>query len=307
MSLFRDSLRPPATLSDEAIERYVAAIRSQIQPDPFFRRRLRGHVMNRYVAAREGHPDGRPLAKEMGRIGRAVLYSSFALGVSVTGVMAGSQQAIPGDLLYPLKRHIEELRVHILPAHFQDELAAHNLGQRIEELHRLADAGMWAAVVAQVEAVETAYGAVLASPGNAESLGAHVAVVTRLIEQLPEPTRIAVENVMTEMPYGTGRGEDPGASPTGGGNLGGANNTGTNPNGSTNQGGANNDGSSGNPPEHASTNNGSSGPGDRGRNATEPGEEPTEADPASSDADPSPTPKPAKGPKPSKSSESPDP
>ena len=54
MSLFRTSLRPPAILSDEAIERYVEAIRHELQPDPLYRRRLRGMVLNRYVAAREG-------------------------------------------------------------------------------------------------------------------------------------------------------------------------------------------------------------------------------------------------------------
>ena len=54
MSLFNDTLRPPAILSDQAVERYLAAIRAEIEPDPFFRRRLRGQVMNRFVATREG-------------------------------------------------------------------------------------------------------------------------------------------------------------------------------------------------------------------------------------------------------------
>ena len=112
MSLFRSSLRQPAILSDEAIERYLAAIRTEIEPDPLFRRRLRGHVMNRYVAAREGQATGRGVAREMGRLGRAVLYASFALGLSVTGAMAVSQQSIPGDPLYAVKLRIETLRLH---------------------------------------------------------------------------------------------------------------------------------------------------------------------------------------------------
>ncbi len=54
MSLFNRALRPPPIASDDAIERYLVALRSQVQPDPLFRRRLRSDVVNRFVAAREG-------------------------------------------------------------------------------------------------------------------------------------------------------------------------------------------------------------------------------------------------------------
>ncbi len=97
MSLLRDSLRPPPLASDAAVRRYIELIRAELEPDPLFRRRLRGEVVNRFVAAREGlkQPAHRPSA--MGRLGRAVLYSSFALAMSAGGVMAASQQALPSS------------------------------------------------------------------------------------------------------------------------------------------------------------------------------------------------------------------
>jgi hypothetical protein len=51
MSLFNRALRPPPIASDDAIERYLVTLRSQVQPDPLFRRRLRSDVVNRFVAA----------------------------------------------------------------------------------------------------------------------------------------------------------------------------------------------------------------------------------------------------------------
>jgi len=274
MSLFRGSLRPPAIISDEAIERYLAAIRSEIEPDPLFRRRLRGHVVNRYVAAREGHVEGRSMPREMSRVGRAVLVASFGLSLSVTSVMAAAQQAVPGDALYPLKRHVEELRIHVVPAHLQDELAGYHLGQRIEELGRLIETGQWAAVADQARAIERSYAAAAAAGAHAEGLGARMTIVREWITHMPASAQARALSAMQGIP---GLRPD-GASDTsgaGGGNLGGANNDGSNPNGSTNAGGSNNDGSSGNAPDHASTN----------RDATEPENGGQPAQPSSSGRD----------------------
>ena len=118
MSLSHASLTP-----DELVRRYVERVRADLEPDPLFRRRLRGIVSNQFVAAREGSaiPASRP--SRMGRLGRACLYASFALGISVGGVMAASRAAIPGDLLYPVKLQIEALRMEALPAEYRDDLA----------------------------------------------------------------------------------------------------------------------------------------------------------------------------------------
>ena len=116
MSLFTNPIRPAPLASDAAVRRYVEAIRQQIEPDPLYRRRLRGQVVNRFVARKRGIDlTGPRRPSRMGALGRACLYASFALAVTVTGVMAASDAAIPGDVLYPLKRSIEEMRFDVLP------------------------------------------------------------------------------------------------------------------------------------------------------------------------------------------------
>jgi hypothetical protein len=220
MSLFRGTIRPPAILSDEAVERYLAAIRAEIRPDPLFRRRLRGEVMNRYVAVREGI-GATPARRSMGTVGRAVLYATFTLAVTSTSVLAASQEALPGDLLYPLKRHIETLRVQILPAHLHDDLAALSLAERIKELARLAERGEWSLVAIQAEEVEQEYDAflLLADAAPQGSNDRYLTVLAGLVERLPDGARAAVEAVIERrsgddptQPQGRPDGQVPGAA-----------------------------------------------------------------------------------------------
>ncbi len=198
MSLFRGTIRPPAILSDDAVERYLAAIREELAPDPLFRRRLRGEVMNRFVATREGLATAVPQRRSMGKLGRAVLYASFTLALSATSVLAVSQTALPGDALYPLKRHVEELRMQVLPEHFHHDLAAYELAERIDELARLTERGD--------EARATALAAVVAADfekfiAEADAAGVvaddrYVTVLTALLDRLPEPAQDAVQAVL---------------------------------------------------------------------------------------------------------------
>ena len=116
MSLFTNPIRPAPIASDAAVRRYIEAIRRQIEPDPLYRRRLRGEVVNRFVAQKRGITlTGPRQPSRMGTLGRACLYASFALAVSVTGVMAASDAAIPGDVLYPLKLRLEKVRLDGAP------------------------------------------------------------------------------------------------------------------------------------------------------------------------------------------------
>lgn len=211
MSLFRSSLRPPAIFSDEAVERYLTAIRAEAGPDPLFRRRLRGQVLNRYVAAREGIADAPTASRSMGRLGRAVLYASFALAFSVTGVMAASQEALPGELLYPLKRQVEHLRIQVLPAHLHDDLAMYALAERIHELEVLADRGDWVRVTALAATIEQDYLALAdALENDAGQLDRHIVVLNGLLQNLPATARAAVWDVLDGTP---GIGRPPGGHP----------------------------------------------------------------------------------------------
>jgi len=143
----RDMNVPP----DDPILRRLERSAAQLDPDPLYRRRLRGDVLNRYVAAREGLGLRRP-TRRSGALGRAVLFSSVALAVSVTAAGAASQGALPGDVLYPMKRELEEIRLRIAPPWVRGDLLAAALAERLGEVEQLARAGRWELLPAAVDA-----------------------------------------------------------------------------------------------------------------------------------------------------------
>ena len=202
MSILSRPLRPSSTASDDAVRRYIEELRRHADPDPFFRRRLRGTVMNRYVAVQEGAVVPRVRqASRMGTLGRACLYASFALAVSVGGAMAASERAVPGELLYPLKRSIESLRLAVLPERYHDELVAEALSARIMELSVLLDSGQVTLAASLADDVRTSYEALVAL-GNGQDaprglLRAHLDQLEAMLARLPEAARAAVERAMT--------------------------------------------------------------------------------------------------------------
>lgn len=212
MSLFQAGLRTPSPVSEDAVARYVAAIRAEIEPDPLFTRRLRGQVVNRFVAIREGSHVRVRGRRQMGSLGRAVLYASFAFAVSVTGVMAAAQEAMPGDALYPLKRQIERLRHDVLPAHLQDDLVAIELTERLEELEHLIRSGEAARADGLMVAIKADYAALAALGPGAGVLESRTVVLDALVDRLPEPARAAVEAVIAEVGAGHAHGATTGGS-----------------------------------------------------------------------------------------------
>ena len=196
MSLFQRPLQPPAILSDQAVERYLQAVRAELSVDPLFRRRLRGTVVNRFVADREGSTSARRPRRRMGGLGRAVLYATFALSVSVSSAMAASQGAAPGDALYALKLQIERLRLQALPDHLHDDLSAHSLGERIHELGVLAERGDWARVTTQAAAVEREYQHFLETTPSDDSEDQYLLVLTELLDRLPDRAQLAIQDVL---------------------------------------------------------------------------------------------------------------
>ena len=212
MSLFQAGLRPPSPVSEDAVAKYVAAIRAEIEPDPLFKRRLRGQVVNRFVAIREGSDVRVPGRRQMGSLGRAVLYASFAFAVSVTGVMAAAQEAMPGDALYPLKRQIERLRHDVLPAHLEDDLVAIELTERLEELEQLIRSGETARADGLMVAIKADYAALAALGPRDGVLESRNVVLDALVDRLPERARAAVEAVIAEVGAGHAHGAITGAS-----------------------------------------------------------------------------------------------
>ena len=206
MSILSRPLRPSSTASDVAVRRYVEELRRHAEPDPLFRRRLRGTVVNRFVAVQEGvlAPRAVRQASRMGTLGRACLYASFAMAVSVGGAMAASERAVPGELLYPLKRSIESLRLDVLPAQYHDELVAEALSARIMEIAALLDSGQVALAASLSDDIRESYEQLVAlkdSQGLTRGLRQmHLAQLDAMVGRLPPAARTVVDRAMDGSP-----------------------------------------------------------------------------------------------------------
>jgi hypothetical protein len=170
----------------------------RIQPDPMFRRRLRGLMLNRYVANREGMVEAAPppsRRREMGALGRGVLVGSLLTAMGVSAVGAAAQESLPGDALYAVKLQLEELRMRVAPPGLRDDLAAIALDERLEEVERLAAAGRWqlvdaaAARAAQAEqelaAITNESAAGADQSGRGDAIESHVQRLEELIVTAP--------------------------------------------------------------------------------------------------------------------------
>jgi hypothetical protein len=188
--------RAPSVQPDDPIARLVARTTAQLRPNPAYQRRLRGRVMNQYVAMREGLmpvPVG-TAQREMGRIGRSVLYASFGLALSATAVAAASTQSLPGDTLYPVKLQIEQVRINIAPASVKPALAAAALDERLSEVEELATAGRWSLVPLAAKGASDAEATLIAMGGTpskqaAQGLARHKQVLAMLLAAAPPSAR----------------------------------------------------------------------------------------------------------------------
>jgi hypothetical protein len=250
--------RAPELPADPIIAARIERHLRRIQPDPLFRRRLRSVVVNRYVAAREGLaiPVSRPAARrQMGVLGRGVLYASMLTALGVTAVGAASQASLPGDALYAVKLGLEQVRMQIAPPGLRDDLAALALDARLDEVEQLATAGRWDLVgeaAGRATAAEAALEA-LAPGGSALPLSRHAARLTELMATAPAS---ALDGLRRALAASTGAHE-----PNGG--VGGED---SNQSGSANGGQAQGpqSGSNGPPPEPSDNGPGGSGSGGTG-------------------------------------------
>jgi hypothetical protein len=225
---------------DDPIVRRVEKAFTSTQVDPLFRRRLRSEVVNRYVAVREGHAAARPLAHRgiMGRLGRACLYASVAIAGSSAGVLAASQSAMPGGVLYDIKLRIDELRLEAAPADMRTAVAQYIVDARLNEAMLLAGDGDWAGATVAAEAAGAStehMAALLAADPDVEArIQAHLAVLAGLIDSAPVAAQAALKDAiaasdtaLADAPHANS-GNGTGNSGTGGANNGtGTGNTGT--------------------------------------------------------------------------------
>jgi hypothetical protein len=195
------SRRTPPIGADDPAARLVVRASARLRPDPKFRKQLRTSVLNRYVAVRDGHVAPAPRRSEMGRLGRAVLYATFALVVGVSSAGAASSSSLPGDALYTMKLRLEAVRMQIAPPVARPMLAELALSTRLSELEQLAAAGRWdkipgaAAAVGEAEKALEALGG--PSADEVANLARHTDVLTQLLAGAPEEARAGLEHAIT--------------------------------------------------------------------------------------------------------------
>ncbi|HEX9635513.1 MAG TPA: DUF5667 domain-containing protein [Candidatus Limnocylindria bacterium] len=175
---------------DEAFAENLERSLRRLEPDAMYRRRLRGEVLNRHVAMREGLVQPPRRLREMGALGRGVLYASLAVAIAASTAGAAAAESLPGDPLYPVKLQFEEIRLQIAPPAMRADLMAMALGERLDELEELARAGRWSQIAGVAQAVaeaEERLAGALSAPGQmaVEELSKHVAVLEALVDTAP--------------------------------------------------------------------------------------------------------------------------
>jgi len=190
-----------ASFADEAMAEQLARSLRLLEPDALFRRRLRGAILNRYVATREGLVQEPRQRREMSRLGRGALYASLAVVLSVTATGAAAAASLPGDLLYPVKLQLEDVRLQIASPSMRADLLAMALDERLDELEQLAANGDWAevAVAARgVAAAEERLAVVAGDPQQVvvDAISQHTAVLEALITTAPTSARQGLEQAI---------------------------------------------------------------------------------------------------------------
>jgi hypothetical protein len=175
---------------DQAFAKSLERSLRRLEPDALYRQRLRGAVLNHYVAMREGlaQPPRRP--RVMGALGRGVLVASLVVALGASAAGAAAAESLPGDPLYPVKLQFEEIRLQIAPHVMRADLMAMTLDERLDELEALARAGRWSQVAGVAHAVaeaEARLAGARVAPGQAavEELSKHAAVLEALVDTAP--------------------------------------------------------------------------------------------------------------------------
>jgi hypothetical protein len=189
------------SLGDEAMAQQLARSLRLLEPDALFRRRLRGAILNRYVATREGLVQEPGQRRGMGVLARGVLYASLAVALSVSAAGAAAAASLPGDLLYPVKLQLEDVRLQVASPSTRADLLAMALEERLDELEQLAANGDWAevAVAAQgVAAAEERLAVAAVDPQQVvvDAISQHTAVLEVLITAAPTSARQGLEQAI---------------------------------------------------------------------------------------------------------------
>ena len=190
----------PPEPPDESTVARLRAVMAELDPDPLFRRRLRGRLLNNYVAVHEGMRPAPTSASRTGMVRRAALYAALTVAVGATAVGAASRNALPGDPLYGAKMAIEQLQMELAPAGVKPALQAASAEERLDELAQLAARGDWThaaastrQVAAELQGIQAAGGA---PTGEQDQIAHRLAVLTAVFEAAPPAARDGLQRAI---------------------------------------------------------------------------------------------------------------
>lgn len=188
---------------DDSVVRLMRHASKTIEPDALYRRRLRGELLNLHVALREGLAAPRR-TRVMSTIGRAVLLASLTLAVSVTAAGAAAQSAIPGELLYPVKRQLEGIRLQLASGPARGDLLEMAVAERLEEVERLANAGEWTLLSAATGDLTAAEGVLISAgtpldPDRRATLDRRIERLEMLLASAPSERRKGLQQALNAM------------------------------------------------------------------------------------------------------------
>lgn len=203
---------PPPNPDGETVARLRSAI-GELDPDPLFRRRLRGTVLNGYVELREGMRPVPPAGLRAGSIGRAALSAGAVAALAATAVAAMSNDALPGDPLYGAKIAIEHVRMELAPAGARLQLAEASFDERLNELERLASNGDWTRAAESARAIAADFDQLRTVAGTAglseqSRLEHRLTVLTTVLEEAPPSAREGLQRAIAAPA------QDPGQQPS---------------------------------------------------------------------------------------------
>lgn len=182
-------------------------------PDPRFRAAARARIIEQ-VTARErvslldglrGFWHGVLGSLRARPVFAAALIAVLVFSLTGAGSVFAAQEAVPGELLYPLKLQVEDFRLAVAPDEVDEALYREFAAARVDEVAALIRQGRYDRVTPAVERLDDllnhAAAALERAPeaGRAETIAGladSLAAVNALLDQVPEAARPGLENAL---------------------------------------------------------------------------------------------------------------
>lgn len=185
--------------------------RPPVRPTQEFRHAARARLLNKISVAAPTQPRAfvprRPLnLRSFAYRGaaRVVALAALLLVILTTGTAYASTYALPGDLVYPVKGWMEQMRIRFSTDEQLDTLYQQYTQERAEEIQALIAQERYSDLPAAFDQVERQFETLDANPASKEQIRALQAqlsrqgeVLTSLLETVSEDARPAIEQALS--------------------------------------------------------------------------------------------------------------